>query len=186
MTVQVHAAAPVPLLVLEHGAPVRRVPFALARRFEQICTTACAEAVEGAGLTPLEFALMAYINPADGEPDLDQSALSGRLGVDRNSTSLLIAGLERKRLVTRRPSPADRRMRLVRLTTRGERLFTELHPRGLELQQHVLSVLDPGERELLLDLLARVIEANPERARPGSGRRKRTSNGTTGPAPRHP
>ena len=184
MIVLARAESPVPLLVLEHGAPVRRVPFALARRFAQICTTACAEAVEGAGLTPLEFALMAYINPADGEPDLDQSALAGRLGVDRNSTSLLVEGLERKRLVTRRQSPADRRMRLVRLTDRGERLFTELHPRALELQQHVLEVLDQGEREVLLDLLARVIEANPERARPGSGRRKRSSKGTTNPTPR--
>jgi DNA-binding MarR family transcriptional regulator len=185
MTVQTRAEGPVPLLVLEHGAPVRRVPFALARRFAQICTTACAEAVEEAGLTPLEFALMAYINPADGEPDLDQSALAGRLGVDRNSASLLVAGLERKSLVTRRPSPADRRMRLVRLTDRGERLFAELHPRGLELQQQVLDVLVPGEREVLLDLLARVIQANPERARPGSGRRRRGSNGTTSPTPRN-
>jgi hypothetical protein len=34
-------------------------------------------------------------------------------------------------------------------------------------------VLKPKERELLLDLLARVIEGNKALARPGSGRRKR-------------
>jgi DNA-binding MarR family transcriptional regulator len=169
----------VPLLVLEDGAPVRRIPFALARRFLQICTTACAEAVEPADLTPLEFAAMAHINSGDGEPDLDQNGLAGRLGVDRNSASLLVASLERKGLVVRRTSDTDRRTRLVRLTSKGERLFAKLHPRAIELQEHVLEVLDPSDRELLMDLLVRVIEANADRARPGSGRRRRGSTGRT-------
>lgn len=164
------------LLFLEEGAPVRRVPFALARRFFQICTTASAEAAEAGDLTPLEFAVLAYLNPNDGEPDLDQIALAGRLGVDRNTTSLLVAGLERRGLVSRRASETDRRTRLVRLTAKGASLFTRLHPRALELQEHVLDALDPTERELLLDLLVRVIETNAERARPGTGRRKRGSN----------
>ena len=169
----------VELLELGAGAPVRRVPLALARRFLQICTTAGAEVVSKAGLTPQEFAVMAYVNSVDGEPDLDQSALAARLGVDRNSTSLLVGSLEAKGLVERRVSEADRRVRLVRLTPRGEKLFAALHPKAIELQQHVLDVLAPAERELLIDLLVRVIEANPDRARPGAGRRKRSSNGQT-------
>jgi DNA-binding MarR family transcriptional regulator len=169
----------VSLLVLRDGPPIRRVPVALARRFFQICTAASAEAVGAADLTPLEFAVMAYVNPAEGEPDLDQSALAARLGVDRNSTSLLVASLEAKGLVTRRVSDTDRRARLVRLTPRGEQLFAELHPKGIELQWQVLDVLAPAERDMLLDLLVRVIEANPGLARPGAGRRKRGGNGQT-------
>ena len=167
----------VPLLVLRDGPVVRRIPLALARRFFQICTSASAEALTQADLTPLEFAVMAYVNSIDGEPDLDQSALAARLGVDRNSTSLLVGSLESKGLVDRRVSDTDRRARLVRLTPRGERLFAKLHPKAVELQQHVLDVLDPAERVLLIDLLVRVIEANPDRARPGAGRRKRSTNG---------
>jgi DNA-binding MarR family transcriptional regulator len=87
-----------------------------------------------------------------------------------------VASLEAKGLVTRRVSDTDRRVKLVRLTARGEKLFNELHPRAIELQLHVLDALDAKERELFLDLLVRVIEANPERARPGSGRRKRNGN----------
>ncbi len=165
--------------VVEDGPPVRRVPIALARRFFQICTTASAEAVSPAGLTPLEFAVMVYVSPSDGEADLDQSALAARLGVDRNSTSLLVASLESKGLVTRRVSDTDRRARLVRLTSRGEQLFAELHPKGLELQWRVLDVLAPAERDILLDLLVRVVDGNPGLARPGAGRRKRRANGTT-------
>ncbi|HUR14036.1 MAG TPA: MarR family winged helix-turn-helix transcriptional regulator [Mycobacteriales bacterium] len=166
------------LVELREGPPVRRVPLALARRFFQICTGASAQAVSSADLTPLEFAVLAYVNSLDGEPDLDQSALAARLGVDRNSTSLLVGSLETKGLLERRVSDTDRRARLVRLTPAGEELFAELHPRAVQLQQQVLDVLDPTERELLLDLLVRVIEANRELARPGAGRRKRGTNGT--------
>jgi DNA-binding MarR family transcriptional regulator len=169
----------VPLLLLRDGPPVRRIPLALARRFFQICTGASAEAVSDADLTPLEFAVMAYVNSTDGEPDIDQSALAARLGVDRNSTSLLVGSLESKGLLQRRVSEGDRRARLLRLTPRGEKLFAKLHPRAIELQEKVLDVLDPAERDVLLGLLVRVIEANRDLARPGAGRRKRSVNGQT-------
>ena len=172
-------ATRVPLLVLQDGPPVRRVPLALARRFFQICTSASAEAVSGADLTPLEFAVMAYVNSIDGEPDLDQSALAARLGVDRNTTSLLVASLESKGLLDRRVSDTDRRARLVRLTARGEKLFAKLHPKAIEGQQQILDVLDQAERDVLIDLLVRVIEANPDLARPGAGRRRHSANGKT-------
>lgn len=167
----------VPLLLLRNGPPVRRVPFALARRFFQICTSASADALSGTGLTPLEFAVMAYVNQTDGDPDLDQSTLAARLGVDRNTTSLLVGSLESKELLHRRVSDTDRRARLVRLTHRGEKLFAKLHPRALEAQHKVLDVLDPKERDVLIDLLVRVIEANPDLARPGAGRRRTSANG---------
>jgi DNA-binding MarR family transcriptional regulator len=169
----------VPLLLLRDGPPVRRIPLALARRFFQICTGASAEAVSQADLTPLEFAVMAYVNSIDGEPDIDQSGLAARLGVDRNSTSLLVGSLESKGLLERRVNGADRRARLVRLTPRGEKLFAKLHPKAIERQEQVLDVLDPAERDVLLDLLVRVIEANRDLARPGAGRRKRSVNGQT-------
>ncbi len=173
------AGRQVPLLLLRDGPPVRRIPLALARRFFQICTGASAEAVTEADLTPLEFAVMAYVNSTDGEPDIDQSALAARLGVDRNSTSLLVGSLESKGLLERRVNGADRRARLVRLTPQGEKLFNKLHPKAIERQERILDVLDPTERDVLIDLLVRVIEANRDLARPGAGRRKRSVNGQT-------
>src|SRR4051812_36902011 len=101
---------------LTNGPPIRRVPVALGRRFFQICEAAVAEAVAAADLTPLEFAVMAYVNSRDGEPDIDQGSLAARLGVDRNTTSLLVRGLDAKGLVEQRVSDSDRRARLIRLT----------------------------------------------------------------------
>ena len=164
------------LVELEPGAPpVRRVPIALARRFFQICTTAAAESLADAGLTPLEFAVMAYLTKNLGEPDIDQNGLAARLGVDRNTTSLLVDRLEEQGVLDRRVSPEDRRARLLRLTARGEKLYERLRPGASGGQRRILDVLEPSERELLLDLLVRVIEGNRFLARPGAGRRKRGS-----------
>jgi DNA-binding MarR family transcriptional regulator len=158
------------------GPPVRRVPLALARRFFQICTTAAAESVAEADLTPLEFAVMAYINEDIGEPDIDLTSLAERIGIDRNNASLLVDRLVSKGLIDRREHDEDRRVRLLRLTSGGEKLHRRLYPRATAGQQRILASLKPAERELLLDLLVRVIESNLTLARPGTGRRKRGSS----------
>ena len=158
------------------GPPVRRVPLALARRFFQICTTAAAESVADADLTPLEFAVMAYINEDIGEPDIDLTSLAERIGIDRNNASLLVERLVSKGLVDRREHDEDRRVRLLRLTSGGEKLHRRLYPQANAGQQRILASLKPAERELLLDLLVRIIESNLTLARPGTGRRKRGSS----------
>jgi DNA-binding MarR family transcriptional regulator len=157
--------------------PVRRIPNALARRFFQICTTATAESVADADLAPLEFAVMAYVSRDADEPDLDQSRLAERLGIDRNNVGLLLERLETKGLLERRVNGRDRRARMVRLTARGERLWQRLAPIAAAGQQRILAVLAPADREKLLDLLVQVIEGNRAMARPGTGRRKRRVNG---------
>lgn len=170
------ATLPGPLVKFEHAIPpVRRVPIALARRFFQICTSAAAQSVADADLTPLEFAVLAYVNRLVGEPDIDQSGLAERMGIDRNNTSLLVERLVSKGLLERRVNGEDRRARLLRLTPRGEKLHERLYPEAFAGQRRILAVLKPSERKVLLDLLVRVIEGNRSLARPGAGRRKRSS-----------
>lgn len=171
-----HSDRPGPLLKFEREVPaVRRVPIALARRFVQICTSAAAEVTGTADLTPQEFAVLAYVNREVGEPDIDQSDLAARLGIDHANTSLLMDRLEKRGLLERRVNGEDRRARLVRLTARGERLHARLYPKAFEGQNRILKVLEPAERKVLLDLLVRVIEGNLHLARPGTGRRKRVA-----------
>jgi len=154
-------------------APVRRTLGALTRRVHQISMAMTAESVAGADLTPLQYGAMGCLNRRDGEPGIDQIGLAARLGVDRNSASLLVDDLAGKGLIDRRVNDADRRARQLRLTARGERLFLEVRKRNLAAQARTLAMLAPDERELLLDLLTRVIAANGAYARPGAGRRKR-------------
>jgi DNA-binding MarR family transcriptional regulator len=153
--------------------PVRRVPVALARRFFQICVAAAAQALEGENLTPLQYAVLAYLTASTGEPDIDQNSLAERLGVDRNNASLLVEQLEADGLLERRINGADRRARLLRLTPQGEKLHRRLFPEARAGQMRILDVLTAKERELFLDLFERVIDGNRDLARPGAGRRKR-------------
>ena len=159
------------LVTFERGTPpVHRVPAPLARRFDQICVSTLAQDLAGDDLTPLEFAVLRYV---DEEPGLDQTGLCERLGVDRNSTSLLVNQLESKGLVARQVNGDDRRARLLYLKSAGKRLHDRVRPKTFAGSQRMLSVLKPAERELLLDLLVRLIEGNRILARPGAGRRKR-------------
>jgi len=153
------------------GVPIRRVPVALARRFTQICMGIVAETLADEDLAPLEYGVLAYLGD---EPDLDQIGLAARLGIDRNTTSLLVEKLEARGLIERRINGADRRAKLLRLTTRGHALHERIRPAMRAGQRRVLAVLAPDEREQFLDQLIRIIKANEVYARPGAGRRKRT------------
>jgi DNA-binding MarR family transcriptional regulator len=161
------------------GVPVRRNLISLARRLFQICTTAAAETLEGQGLTTLQFGTIVYLSKVTGQPDIDQNGLAARLGIDRASTSQIVEELVAMGLVDRRVNGADRRARLLCLTPRGEKLRARLHPAQIAGQWRILASLAPRERELLLDLVVRVVESNNRLARPGSGRRKRGSRQST-------
>src|SRR5579872_922416 len=77
-------------------APVRRTLGSLTRRVNQICMAMAADSVAGSDLTPVEYGAMACLNKQDGEPGIDQIGLAARLGVDRNSVSLLVNELAAK------------------------------------------------------------------------------------------
>src|SRR5215208_2658238 len=154
-------------------APVRRTLGALTRRVHQISVAMTADSVAEADLTPLQYGAMGCLNKKDGEPGIDQIGLAARLGVARNSASVLVEELAAKGLIDQRVNGADRRARLLHLTSKGERLFLQLRKKNLAAQARTVETLAPHERELLLDLLTRVIAANGQFAKPGAGRRKR-------------
>ena len=159
----------------EPAIPVRRLATPLARRFYQICLTMVADSLSGANLVPLQYGTMTYLNKESGEPGIDQVGLAARLGIDRNNVGVILTGLEKRGLVERRVDRADRRARCLYLTAKGEKLYQQLQPVNSAANERIFAPLSPRERELLLDLLVRVIQANAIYARPGAGRRRRGS-----------
>ena len=155
------------------AVPVRRTTTSLARRFYQICLAMVADTLSEAHLTSLQFGAFAYLNKENGEPGIDQAGLAARLGVDRNSASVIVGELERRGLLERRVSEVDERARALYLTSEGEKLYRHLRPSNIAANDRVLAPLAPREREQLRTLLVRVIQANAAYARPGGGRRKR-------------
>jgi DNA-binding MarR family transcriptional regulator len=157
------------VVFLSNGVPVRRVPVSLSRRFFQICMAVAAEVGAREGLTAVQLGTLTYLYD---EPDLDQSGLTARLGIDRSSTSIILDELEERGLVERRMSGADRRVRLLRLTSLGAKVRDRLRPHAGTAQAQILAPLAPAAREQFLDMLIEIIDANEAYARPGASRRK--------------
>src|ERR1051326_9221338 len=63
--------------------PIRRIPAYLVRRLHLICTAMVAEAVEGEGLTMLQWAVLVHIHAT---PDIDQSRLAATASTEQTNT----------------------------------------------------------------------------------------------------
>lgn len=154
------------------GIPVRRIAAPLARRFQQICATMVAEALSGAGVVQLEWAVLIFI---DDVPGIDQSRLSQAMGIDRNSVSTILERLEAKGLVERRINGADKRAREIYLTTKARDLQRRFQSKTRAANDRILAPLKPSERKLFINMLVRLVEGNRMHARPGAGRHRRGS-----------
>jgi MarR family transcriptional regulator, temperature-dependent positive regulator of motility len=146
-----------------------RVPAHLARRFHQVCVGAVAEAIEPAGITPGEYAVLVAIVDL---PGLDQHQLAVSLGIDPVSAGQRIDQLEAMGLVDRRVHPSDRRARVLNASRRGAGLRRRLKPLALAAQERIMGPLTGAERQLFLNFLTRIVEGNASYARPGNGRRR--------------
>jgi DNA-binding MarR family transcriptional regulator len=146
-----------------------RVPTHLARRFNQICVGAMAEIMESEGITPREYAVIAAI---DDLPGLDQRTLATRLAIDPVTAGQMLDRLAGMRLVNRQVHPADRRARVLRLTSRGTNLRRRLIPAARTAHDRIMAPLSSAESTLFIDFLVRLVEGNEAYARPGNGRRR--------------
>jgi len=111
------------------------------------------EALSGYGITPPQFALMAFLWKRDG---LSQAELSQLSEVDRTTIGGLVDRLANAGLVVRRPNPADRRVHLIHLTEAGKELEGELSALALQVRERISADLAPGEYEKLCELLVKL------------------------------
>lgn len=169
----------VPTVTTDGGPPLVRRAAPLSRRFQQVCTALVAHALAGEDVVQLEYGSLIAL---EVDPGIDQRRLAEAMGIDTSNACLIVDRLEAKGLVERRIDPADRRSRRLYLTRDGKALWRRLRAKVVFANDRVLTPLAPAERELFLDMLVRIIQGNREHARPGAGRRKRSSlqTATTG------
>jgi DNA-binding MarR family transcriptional regulator len=165
-----------PAVIGRDGIPIRRVVAPLVRRLQQICLSMIAEAVADAELVQLEYALLIFV---DDVPGISQQTLSEALGIDRNNVSLIADKLEARGLLKRSVNGSDRRARELYITPRGKKLWRGCLSKVRRANDRILASLNAKEKELFLDMLVRVVDANRVHARPGGGRRKRGSMKTS-------
>ncbi len=90
---------------------------------------------------------------------LSLKALEEHFGAAQSTVAGLVSRLEKKGLIEAVSAPADRRIKLVRLTGEG----LALHQRGrqgvIESEARLTAHLSPEEREVFLHCLKKVYEA---------------------------
>jgi DNA-binding MarR family transcriptional regulator len=87
------------------------------------------------------------------ELPVGQGVLAQRLGIDRTVMTYLVDDLEAAGLVSRRPSPADRRNKQIVATPEGRSTWEQLRTRLAAAEDHVLAPLPAADRRRFRSLL---------------------------------
>ena len=109
------------------------------------------------GLSAADFQVVVTLRRQGRPFRLPQSRLMTELALTSGTISVRIDRLTRAGVVTRTPDPDDGRGSLVTLTAHGAALFDELAPLHLANEDRLLSALDAAERDLLADLLRKLL-----------------------------
>lgn len=132
---------------------LRDMPGHLIRRAHQISTALFAEECAGFDLTSVQYAALVAIK---ADPEVDATRLSALIAFDRSTIGGVLERLEGKGWILRTASPADKRVKLLRLTLEGERLLRRVEPAVRRVQRRLLEPLAAADRATMLRLLARL------------------------------
>ncbi|WP_236796391.1 MarR family winged helix-turn-helix transcriptional regulator [Amycolatopsis sp. GM8] len=87
-----------------------------------------------------------------------QAALAERIGADKTRLIPVLDELQDRGLIERHPDPADRRVRLLAITTEGRRLTAKTQAAIQRNEEKRLARLDPADREAFLRALRTLAE----------------------------
>jgi MarR family transcriptional regulator, lower aerobic nicotinate degradation pathway regulator len=145
-----------------HAKPLQERPGFLIRRLHQIHVTLFMEECAQEGVTPVQYSILSCL---DQMGTAEQIALSRAVGLDTTNVADVLARLERRRLVRRRVSTKDKRMKVVALTDRGRALLLRIDAAAARAHERTLAALDPAARIRFMRDLARLVEANNDLSR---------------------
>jgi DNA-binding MarR family transcriptional regulator len=113
-------------------------------------------------LAPDELRVRQYsvlVLACEAEDGISQRDLAEALGLDPSQIVLLVDELARSGLVERRPSPVDRRTKLIAATSTGRLLQQRAAAHAADGLARQLAVLSPAEQDTLRSLLRRMVVA---------------------------
>jgi DNA-binding MarR family transcriptional regulator len=108
------------------------------------------------GVSPNQFlVLMALAETGQ----VCQQFLAGVIGIDPRNIVPILDSLEARGLLSRETDPADRRRRLIGLTSDGRRIVAELSALGEQTERELLAPVPQADRESLRRTLRSVLDA---------------------------
>src|SRR5262245_32344616 len=100
-------------------------PGHLIRRLQQIAVAIFMEETAGFDVTPVQYAALIAVRD---HPDVDVTRLSALIAFDRSTLGNVVARLQAKGWIERRPTSTDKRIKLLRITSGGQQLLSALEP----------------------------------------------------------
>src|SRR5213595_3747615 len=137
-------------------------PGYLFRRMQQIAVAIFVEECRAHDLTPVQFAALVAIHT---HPGIDATRLSAVIAFDRSTLGNVIERLEAKKLIERKPSGGDKRVKLLYMTKAGVALLRAIKPSVDRAQARMLQPLKAADRKTLLALLTQLVDLNNESSR---------------------
>jgi MarR family transcriptional regulator, lower aerobic nicotinate degradation pathway regulator len=141
---------------------VYTAPGYLFRRMQQIAVALFIEECKAFELTPVQYAALIAIHT---HPGIDATRLSAVIAFDRSTLGSVIERLESKKLIDRKPSGGDKRVKLLYLTKAGAAILREIMPSVEKAQARMLQPLKPADRKVLVSLLTQLVDLNNEASR---------------------
>jgi len=137
-------------------------PGYLFRRMQQIAVAIFMEECGAFDLTPVQYAALVAIQT---HPGIDATRLSAVIAFDRSTLGSVIERIESKALIERKPSPGDRRIKLLHLTRSGAALLRDIMPAIDRAQARMLQPLKPADRKTLMALLSQLVDLGNDSSR---------------------
>src|SRR5438552_2447416 len=137
-------------------------PGYLFRRMQQIAVAIFMEECRAFDLTPVQYAALVAIQT---HPGIDATRLSAVIAFDRSTLGSVIERIEAKGLIERKPSPDDKRIKLLYLTRSGAVLLRDSMPSVGRAQARMLRPLKAADRKTLMALLVQLVDLNNEASR---------------------
>lgn len=141
-----------------HAALARHTGF-LINRIGVVSRKRFSERLDSLGLS---LPMWGVLNVLDADGPITQQALGRGVGIDPSSMVSTLDELEAKGLVERRPHPSDRRAHALYVTDAGRDTLRRGQKLAKQVQEELLSPLEPDEREKLHELLLRVARASAD------------------------
>ncbi|MFL6417068.1 MAG: MarR family winged helix-turn-helix transcriptional regulator [Bryobacteraceae bacterium] len=129
------------------------MPGYLVRRTQQISTALFAEECADYDLTAVQYAALVAIGL---HPQIEAARISRLISLDRSTLGDVLERIEGKGLVRRTASSADRRVKLLSLSTEGKKLIADVESAVLRVQERLLEPLNAKERKTFVSLLSKL------------------------------
>ena len=137
-------------------------PGHLFRRMQQIAVSMFMEDCKAFDMTPVQYAALVAMR---AYPGIDATRLSAVIAFDRSTLGSVIERLVAKKLIDRKPSGEDKRVKLLHLTKSGAAVLREIMPSVERAQLRMLQPLKPADRKTLMALLTQLVDLNNEASR---------------------